>query len=179
MKLSLIIAGLALSTQARRFNPKALPEDMEGENQARFTVDDDGKKVGSDALDYEASGATAYCLRESKAFDKYCHQYNPGKKLKYADFTDGGDVPSEICAEWEDDGAPTTESVYCLAQDCMFDYCLWRRDEQLDACEDFVEDWEAAVQAATDAADGVDQCAKRKMGVCVRTLVDVIVGEGE
>ena len=179
MKLSLIIAGLALSTQARRFNPKALPEDMEGENVARFTVDDDGKKVGSDALDYEASGATAYCLRESKAFDKYCHQYNPGKKLKYADFTDGGDVPSEICAEWEDDGAPTTESVYCLAQDCMFDYCLWRRDEQLDACEDFVEDWEAAVQAATDAADGVDQCAKRKMGVCVRTLVDVIVGEGE
>merc|ERR1712242_401991 len=50
----------------RRFNPKALPEDMEGENQARFTVDDDGKKVGSDALDYEASGATAYCLKESK-----------------------------------------------------------------------------------------------------------------
>ena len=98
MKLSLIIAGLALSTQARRFNPKALPPSMVDLNEERFTEDDDGKKEGSDALNYaalaDAGEATSYCLRESKAFDKYCHQYNPGRQLKYADFTDGSDVPS-------------------------------------------------------------------------------------
>ena len=80
MKLSLIIAGLALTTQARRFNPKKLPASMVGENEPRYTVDDDGNKVGSNALDYDAledaGTATAYCLRESRAFDKYCHQYN-------------------------------------------------------------------------------------------------------
>jgi hypothetical protein len=151
MKLSLIIAGLAFSTQARRFNPKALPASMAGLNVDRFTEDGDGKKVGSEALSYgalaDAGEATWYCLRESKAFDKYCHQYNakPNKPPRYADFTDGGDEPSEICAEWEDEDGATTESVYCLAQDCMFDYCLWRRDEQLDTCEDFVDEWEAAV----------------------------------
>jgi len=145
---------------------------MAGLNVDRFTVDDDGKKVGSDALNYaalaDAGEATTYCLKESKAFDKYCHQYNAkaGKAPRYADFTDGGDVPSEICAEWEDDdGEATTESVYCLAQDCMFDYCLWRRDEQLETCEEFVAEWEAA----TVGDDGEDLCAprKRKMGVCL------------
>ena len=133
MKLSLIIAGLAFSTQAANFNPKKLPADMAGLNEPRFTVTD-GKKVGSNALDYaalvDAGEATAYCLRESKAFDKYCHQYNakPNKPPRYADFTAEGD--SRDCyAEWEDgDDEPTTEAAYCLAQDCMFDYCLWRRD---------------------------------------------------
>ena len=72
MKLSLIIAGLALSTQAKRFNPKRLPPSMSGLNADRFT-EVDGKKVGTNVLDYEDSDATAYCLRESKAFDKYCH----------------------------------------------------------------------------------------------------------
>merc|ERR1712156_602930 len=177
MKLSLIIAGLALSTQA--FNPKRTPESMQGDNTPRFTVDDNGKKVGSDALNYgalvDAGEATQYCLRESKAFDKYCHQYNAKpNKVKYGDFTVDGD-----CTSWEDeDGEPTTESVYCLAQDCMFDYCLWRRDEQLETCEAFVADWEDALEAATAAAaDGEDQCRKRKHGVCVMTVDAITVGE--
>ena len=157
---------------------------MEGENEARFTEDDDGKKEGSDALNYaalaDAGEFTAYCLRESKAFDKYCHQYNakPNKAPRYADFTDGSDDPTQICAEWvDDDGAATTESVYCLAQDCMFDYCLWRRDEQLERCEEFVAEWDAAT--FDDA--GEDLCApnKRKFGVCLKTTVNVTVGEGE
>merc|ERR1712223_1538958 len=174
MKFSLIIAGLALSTQAANFNPKRLPESMEGENAPRFTENDNGKKVGSDALNYGAlinSGeATKLCLKESQAFDKYCHQYNARpNKVKYGDFTVGGD-----CTSWEDeDGEPTTESVYCLAQDCMFDYCLWRRDQQLVACEAFVADWEDALEAA----GGEDQCAKRKFGVCVRPRVDLTVGD--
>merc|ERR1712109_251741 len=171
MKLSLIIAGLALSTQA--FNPKRTPESMRGDNTPRFTEDDNGKKVGSDALNYgaleDAGEATKYCLKESQAFDKYCHQYNAKpNKVKYGDFTVGGD-----CTSWEEDGEPTTESVYCLAQDCMFDYCLWRRDEQLATCEAFVADWEAALEAA----GGEDQCAKRKFDVCVRPRVDLTVGE--
>ena len=116
MKLSLIIAGLALSTQAANFNPKRLPESMEGENAPRFTENDNGKKVGSDALNYgaliDAGEATKLCLKESQAFDKYCHQYNARpNKVKYGDFTVDGD-----CTFWEDEnGEPTTESVYCLA----------------------------------------------------------------
>merc|ERR1712073_28785 len=107
--------------------------------------------------------------------DKYCHQYNAKpNKVKYGDFTVDGD-----CTSWEDeDGEPTTESVYCLAQDCMFDYCLWRRDQQLETCEAFVADWEAAVDAATAAdAEGVDQCQKRKLGVCVMTRAAITVGD--
>merc|ERR1712079_358951 len=178
MKLSLIIAGLALSTAAKKFNPKRTPESMRGLNEDRFEVVD-GKKVGTDALNYgaleDAGEATVYCLRESRAFDKYCHQYNAkeGKAVRYADFTVDGD-----CTSWEDeDGEPTTESVYCLAQDCMFDYCLWRRDEQLATCEAFVADWEAAVAAATTAADGEDQCQKIKFGVCVSTKEAITVGD--
>ena len=98
-------------------------------------------------MDYATNGATAYCLRESKKFDIYCHQYNagPDQLPRYADFTAEGD-PSERCAEWEDeDGEPTIEGAYCLAQDCMFDYCIWRRDERLIACNAFVAEWEGAV----------------------------------
>merc|ERR1719330_1758873 len=110
---------------------------MVGFEEPRWT-EIDGQKVGSHALDYATNGATAYCLRESKKFDIYCHQYNagPDQLPRYADFT----------AEGEDgDGEPTTEGAYCLAQDCMFDYCIWRRDERLIACEAFVAKWEGAV----------------------------------
>ena len=70
----------------------------------------------------------------------------------------------------------TTEAAYCLAQDCMFEYCLWRRDQQLVTCEAFVADWVTAVDDASDAA-GEDLCRKRKFGgVCVATKVDVTVG---
>ena len=159
---------------------------MRGLNVDRFT-EVDGKKVGTNALDYEDyenSGTTAYCLRESKAFDKYCHQYNAkeGKPPRYADFTGGPEGDSLGCEDgWEEvdeDGDPivTTEAAYCLAQDCMFEYCLWRRDQQLVTCEEFVDDWEAAVEQATLDANGEDQCRKTKLGVCVATKVDVTVG---
>ena len=72
MKFTLI-AGLALSVQARRFNPKKTPADMLGTHNSR--VNDAG--VGTDAMDYAAVAAagehTEYCLREAKAFDTYCH----------------------------------------------------------------------------------------------------------
>ena len=68
-------------------------------------MNDDGKKVGSDALDYaelqSTGAATAYCLKESKMFDTYCHQYNakPNKAPRYADFTAEGES-RDCLAEW-------------------------------------------------------------------------------
>ena len=59
----------------------------------------------------------------------------------------------------------------------MFDYCLWRRDEQLETCEEFVADWEEVVDQATADAGGEDQCAKRRFDVCVKTKVAVTLGD--
>ena len=179
MKFALI-AGLALSVQAGRFNPKKTPEDMVGQNRARFFLDENDKPQGTDALDYQAvadSGAhTEYCLREAKAFDSYCHQYKTkeGKAPRYADYTEAED--NRDCSHWEDGDGVTKESAHCLAQDCMFDYCLWRRDEQLKRCALFVEEWNEEVAIASAVA-GEDVCKKEKGGICFMTTVDITFGD--
>ena len=49
-----------------------------------------------------------------------------GRIPKYANFTN---------ADGECDyDAGSLEQLACLGQDCMFDYCIWRRDQYLDAC---------------------------------------------
>ena len=106
-------------------------------------------------------------------FDSYCHQYRTkeGKAVRYADYTEAAD--NRQCTHWEgEDGVPTNEAAYCLAQDCMFDYCIWRRDVQLDKCEDFVIEWQAEVGLASEAA-GEDVCQKERGGVCIKTKVDI------
>ena len=174
MQISFVIAGLTLCTQAQKFIWK-VPEAMEGQHRERWTLVD-GQKVGTDALDYdaEADTYTRYCLKEAKSFDKYCHQYTiKNGKLKYGDFTLSGD--SRDCSHWED-GDVTVEASYCLGQDCMFDYCLWRRDQQLAACEDFVAQWETVVDAASIEA-GEDLCKKRRGDACYKTTVAVTLGD--
>ena len=116
---------------------------MRGEHTNRYTGEGRQKK-GTHALDYralEAAGTyTGYCLREARMFDAYCHQYRvrEGKDIRYADYTQG----DRDCKHWENgDDIPTEEAAHCLAQDCMFDYCIHRRDVQLDVCEDFVIEW--------------------------------------
>ena len=54
----------------------------------------------------------------------------------------------------------------------MFDYCLHRRDVQLEKCEQFVKEWQTEVELAS-SAEGDDVCEKQKGGVCVRTTVDI------
>ena len=137
MKFTLI-AGLALSVQARKFNPKRTPEEMLGQHRPRFILDENDKPLGSDALKYQeladAGTDTGYCLKEARMFDAYCHQYKAkeGKAPRYADYTEAED--NRECGQWEDDES----AAHCLAQDCMFDYCLWRRDEQRKQCDIFV-----------------------------------------
>ena len=138
MKFTLI-AGLALSVQARRFNPKRTPEEMLGQHRPRFILDENDKPLGSDALKYQeladAGTDTGYCLKEARMFDAYCHQYKAkeGKAPRYADYTEAED--NRECGQWTDDES----AAHCLAQDCMFDYCLWRRDEWVEDCEAAVE----------------------------------------
>ncbi len=80
MKFSLIVAALAVYAQAR-FRPKQVPEAMRGQHRDRWSVVEvDGKQIkqGTHALDYQAEmedGVTAYCLKEARGFDSYCHQY--------------------------------------------------------------------------------------------------------
>ena len=58
----------------------------------------------------------------------------------------------------------------------MFDYCLWRRDEQLKACEIFVEEWNEEVAIASAVA-GEDVCKKERGGICAMTKVDITFGD--
>ena len=175
MKFTLI-AGLALSVQAKRFNPKQTPEEMLGQDRARNFLNDNDKPQGTDALDYQEvadSGVhTAYCLREARQFDAYCHQYKvkEGKAPRYADYTEAPD--NRQCDHWGD----AKLEAHCLAQDCMFDYCLWRRDQQLLACAEFVEEWNEEVAIASAVA-GEDVCKKERGGICAMTTVDITFGD--
>ena len=124
MKLSLILAAIAVSAQAgREFKPKVTPRSMRGEHTPRYVIEDD-EKVGTHAIDVDdelALGHTELCIKEAQLFDEYCHQYklplDSKKTPRYADFTDGtGD-----CGMWESaDGSPVHEEGHCLAQECMF-----------------------------------------------------------
>ena len=91
---SALIAGLAISAQAGKFNPKKTPEEMLGKHRDRFILGDDDKPEGTHALEYQdladAGTHTGYCLREARMFDAYCHQYRTkeGKAPRYADYTE-------------------------------------------------------------------------------------------
>ena len=174
MKFSLIVAALALYAQAK-FNPKKVPDSMRGMHRERY--DGEGRqKKGTHALDYAAKAAEGYsghCLREAWKFDGYCHQYRvkEGKDIRYADYTEAAD--NRQCSQWEfGQGVPTVEAAHCLAQDCMFDYCIHRRDLQLEKCEDFVVEWQAEVELASERA-GEDVCQKVRGDICQKTKVDI------
>ena len=54
----------------------------------------------------------------------------------------------------------------------MFDYCIHRRDQQLEKCEDFVEEWQDEVALASERA-GEDVCQKKNGDICQKTKVDI------
>lgn len=78
------------------------------------------------------------CAKGVKQFDAYCHQYkvsqmkvDRGTIPKYADLRNVRDDDTETYScDYDDDLA----QLACLGQDCMFDYCIWRRDEFLAEC---------------------------------------------
>ena len=76
MKLSLILAAIAVSAQAGRpFKPKATPRSMRGKHTPRYVMDGD-EKVGSHAIDVDHEvtlGHTELCIKEALLFDEYCH----------------------------------------------------------------------------------------------------------
>ena len=72
------------------------------------------------------------CKKGVKQFDAYCHQYwvktdNGKKEPRYADYT----LEDGSC-DYED----LLEEVHCLAQDCMFDYCMFRKEQFLAKCKE-------------------------------------------
>lgn len=131
---------------------------MVGDHTQRWS-DDSGSKVGSDQFEFSDIGADAsedingYCASQADDFDKQCHQFSRSTgsgNPRYGDYTDGGKREGAQCNDWQTD----VEKSYCLGQDCMFDYCLLRRDQ-------YVEDCLALAAAWVQAIDG-KQCKKGK-----------------
>ena len=137
------------------FHPKCTPEDLLGDWEPRYETEAQqrtftnrrGKevtrtvnvRVGSDIADYDLMEAD--CRPVARKFDAYCHQYGVRETVdrttvtpKYADFR----LDDGTCNH-----AEHLNELACLSQQCMFEYCLWRRDEWIDDCE-------AAVDAGTD-----------------------------
>ena len=90
-----------------------------------------------DAYDYESIDR-AWCRHGAEAFDNYCHgRVNPHR---YADFRN----PETGDCDYEDD---IPAQIHCLAQQCMYEYCMWRRDEYVQTCDAFVDSWTQAVES--------------------------------
>ena len=153
MKLSLIACALGLATayDIPELNPKRRPRSMKSLHRARWVDNGDGP-VGTFVGNYEgiaAEDVKGTCIKQMKAFDSYCHQYaipnDSDRAPRYGDYTDleVGEVgDGSQCDQWD----KPTEKFYCLAQDCMFEYCLWRRDTYIEgACLIIAENWLEAV----------------------------------
>ena len=142
MKFTTAILALAALTSAKccskedEWTPKCTPEGMKQEFTQRWEklpVGKNGKmkKVGEQATPMsDLRGLPKTCKKGVRQFDAYCHQYgiktdNGKKEPRYADYTNDG-----VC-DYDDD---VLEQVHCLAQDCMFDYCMFRKEKFLEAC---------------------------------------------
>ena len=93
-------------------------------------------------------------------FDRYCHQYRvddgdieEGEIPKYADLrngertvvnSEGEEVTEKFCNFDVEDDDGIVDQYYCLGQQCMFEYCIHRRDEWLEECVENEGDVEAA-----------------------------------
>merc|ERR1711948_27580 len=90
-------------------------------------------KKGSNAVKKaQLKGKPRQCKKGARQFDKYCHQYaikdgHRRKTPKYTDYTN-----ADGACDHDDD----LSQAICLGQQCMFEYCIWRRDEWLEECAD-------------------------------------------
>ena len=126
MKITLAIAAVVAIASAGKcqddYDVKCTPADMKGEAIIRWGPKANGKgKVGTDAIaKADLKGLPKTCKKGARQFDAYCHQYgNKGtgrRAPKYADYGDCGQYDGYL------------EQVHCEAQQCMFDYCIWRRN---------------------------------------------------
>jgi hypothetical protein len=90
------------------------------------------------------------CRKGARQFDAYCHQYNvrDGHRRKTPKYTDYKIYPEEQPDEEQPDGEQPDEEqpdgfceftdqlsqAVCLREQCMFEYCLFRRNEWIDDC---------------------------------------------
>ena len=142
----------AIATFALAYDPQAdFPEGLNEDVRLRWARGEPrregkkGPKEGTDAITREElkdvladldKGAKKKCAKGVRKFDAYCHQYAVSQKKvdrgvipKYADLTnDAGECDYDV------EGDEALEQLACLGQDCMFDYCLHRRDQFLADC---------------------------------------------
>ena len=138
---------------------------MVGDHTQRWS-NSSGSKVGSDQFEFSDIGADAsddingYCASQAANFDKQCHQFQRSTgsgNPRYGDYTDGINSDGTQCNAWETD----VEKSYCLGQDCMFDYCLLRRDQYMTDCLALAATWVQAIdglQCKNGKTDSNNKC---------------------
>ena len=167
MKITLVLAAVAAYVYAEgeccedigEYEAGCIPEALQGPANwtARFTTEErEGKKprkTGSDALlkaDFKELRLNKQCRKGARQFDAYCHQYNvrDGHRRKTPKYTDYKFYPEPQPDEEQPEGfcnfAETDKlsQVVCLREQCMFEYCIYRRDEWIDECEEAAGDIE-------------------------------------
>ena len=142
MKFTFAIATLAALSQAYYLDEfvKEAPPGM-GKRSKRFTKQGK-KKILDEQANYRE--LSRECKKNVKKFDKYCHNVGKGKgEKKYSDYRDD-DLQCSYCTVGDDGLCTDVENeprqFHCIAQQCAFDYCIWYRDQYIEACEQSVED---------------------------------------
>ena len=142
MKFTFAVATLVAISSAYYLDEfvKDKPKGM-GRAQRRW------KRVGRKrVLDEQANyrKINRKCRKNVKHFDAYCHNAPFGGdrlsdlKLEYAKYTDKNGQCSRC--DMGDDGLCLERELepkqfHCIAQQCAFDYCIWYRDNYIEACE--------------------------------------------
>ena len=111
------------------------------------------------------------CSIQARQFDNYCQQTTipdgANHPPKFGDYTNLG--VDEVgdgtqCNDWQGDN----EKFYCLAQDCIFEYCEWVRDDYLKNCLAIAGQWKAATDGEEcREEDEADNCIRTKKSVTV------------
>merc|ERR1739844_279858 len=107
-----------------------IPEGMEDDVKPRFRVKEkNGRTIymaKTITKKRQLKGVDEQCKEGVKQFDAYCHQYDgDDDDLRYTDFK------GKTCKRYRKD---PLKLAHCLAQDCMFDYCIARKEAWLEEC---------------------------------------------
>ena len=98
------------------------PEGM-GDPTARYYLNTNDAKTANNKYAY-SSLTQAQCKSDARTFDNWCHGFDDS--TIYADYQVDGS-----CDHLQDD----TLQIHCLAQQCIYEYCIWKRDVHVLECE--------------------------------------------
>ena len=122
---------------------------------------------GADYDEIAKEDVQGLCSIQARQFDNYCQQITipagANHPPKFGDYTN---LEGE-CDDW----STNEEEFYCLAQDCIFEYCEWVREDYLKNCLEIAGQWKtAAAEEVCKEEDDAENCIRTKKSVTVSTL---------